>query len=67
MQYDKEFLVSVIVIGGVLFAGLLICLGLTLVAIGVYNRVTKKKITKELYEKKERENGQHRGGARGKF
>lgn len=67
MQQDQEFYVSVAIIGGVVLAGLMISIGLALVAMAVYNRVTKRKITKELYDEKERKNGQPKRGARGKW
>lgn len=65
MQQDQEFYVSVAIICGVIFAGLMVSVGLALVAMAVYNRVTKRKITKELYDEKERKNG--RGGSHGKW
>lgn len=62
---EQEFYSSIAILGGVVFAGLLIILCLTLVALAVYNRVTERKVTKNLYDKKERENGQAKGGAQG--
>lgn len=65
MPQITEFSVSLI--GGIILAGCMITFGIILIGIGVYNLVTKKKITKEIFDEKERSNGQHKGGARGKF
>lgn len=67
MQHDQEFVISLTIIGGIVFAGSLIIGVLTLVGMAVYNRVTKSKITKELYNEKERKNGQHKGGSKGSW
>lgn len=67
MEPDEEFWKSITIIGGIVFAGAMVSIGLGILGMAVYNKVTKSKITKELYDKKERENGQHRGGSRGSF
>lgn len=64
MQHDQEFYISVAIIGGIVFAGSLIIIGLTIVGIAIFK---KQKQTKELYNGKERENGQQRGGSRGSW
>lgn len=64
MQNDQEFYISVAIIGGIVFAGSLIIIGLTIVGIAIFK---KQKQTKELYNGKEKENGQARGGSRGSW
>lgn len=58
---------SIGIIGGIILGGSMITFGLVLTAVAVYNRVTRKKVNKEIYEQKERSNGQHKGGSRGTF
>lgn len=58
---------SIGIIGGIILAGSMITFALLLTAVAVYNRVTRKKVNKEIYEQKERSNGQHKGGSRGTF
>lgn len=65
MRPDPEFVFSIAVIGGIVAIGLLIVIGLSMVAIGIFKKSRKKSIVKELYENKERKNGQ--GGAHGKW
>lgn len=64
---SKEFYVSLIVLGGIILIGVLVTVCLIFAGIALYNRLTRNKITKEIYDKKERENGQHKGGSRGKW
>lgn len=64
-QPDVEFTYSLVILGGLIFAGGLLTLSLVMVGIAVYNRATKKKIVKELYEDKTKKNG--RAGSRGKW
>lgn len=64
---EQEFYSSIVILGGLVFSGLLIILCLTLVALAVYNRVTKRKVIKELYDEREKENGQAKGGAQGRW
>lgn len=66
MAQTQEFYIALSLYGGVIFSGLLIVGVLTLIGLAYKNRVTEKKVIKNLYEK-ERSNGQHKGGARGKF
>lgn len=61
---EEELYVALIVWGGIIFAGSTVGIWLTIVGLSLLRR---KKKTSELYETKERQNGQHRGGARGKF
>lgn len=63
----QEFYMSVAILGGIIFAGSLVIIMLGLLAVAVYNKATKKKTINEIYDKKERTNGQHKGGARGKW
>lgn len=67
LKGDEEFYISLAIIGGLALAGLLIIIGLTFVGIAVYNKVTKQKVIKELYEKKDRQNGQKKGGSKGSW
>lgn len=63
MQPDQEFITSVVVLGGIIFAGLLIVIGLSLVGIAIYK---KKKETKFTFNGKEKQNGQaKKGGSQG--
>lgn len=63
----EELYAALALYGGIALAGILISIALILVALGIKNRVTKKTVVKELYDEKSRKNGQHKGGARGKF
>lgn len=67
MQHDQEFWASVAIIGGAILGGSMIMIGLTLVGLAVYNLTTKKKVIKELYDEKQKENGQAKGGSRGSW
>lgn len=61
---EQEFYSSLAILGGIVFAGLILIISLTLVALAVYNRVTRDKVTKDLYNERERKNGQEKAGAR---
>ncbi len=65
MQQDQEFYMSVAILGGVISLGVFICIGLGMIAIGLFKKIRKKQIAKELYEDKERKNGQ--GGSHGRW
>lgn len=64
MQPDQEFIFSVVVLGGIIFAGLMIVIGLTLVGVAIFK---KKKETKLTIHGKEKSNGQAKGGSHGKW
>lgn len=61
---EEELYVALIVWGGIIFAGSLIGIWLTIVGLSLLRK--KNKIT-NLYEQKDRQNGQHKSGARGKW
>lgn len=67
MDYGQEFYISLAVYGGIILAGLLVIIILGAFAWKLKGSLKKKQIIKELYEEKERKNGQHKGGARGKW
>lgn len=67
MKPDAEFTYSWMLIAFIIVVGGAFSFIVYVVAISIYNRVTRKKITKELYEKKERKNGQTKGGSRGEW
>jgi hypothetical protein len=62
---SQEFYMSVAILGGIVFAGSLVVILLGLLGMAIYNKATKKKTINELYDKKQRENGQHKGGSQG--
>lgn len=66
-QGDEEFYFALIVWGGIIFAGVMVSIGLTMVGIAVKNKINKRKLANEIYNEKERSNGQHKSGARGKW
>lgn len=64
---NQEFLYGVIIYGGIIFAGLLVVTVLGFFAIALKGKLKKKTIIKDLYEQKERKNGQHKGGSHGSY
>lgn len=54
MQPDQEFISSVVILGGIIFAGLIITLCLAFLGMAVYK---KKKENKLTFNGKERQNG----------
>lgn len=63
---EEEFIFSVVVLGGVIFAGSLVVIGLTIVGIAIFKK--KKKEFKLTIHGKERQNGQsQKGGSRGNW
>ena len=64
---SEEFWIAFIIWGGIILAGTMIGIGLTLVGLAVKRKLKKGTIIKELYDEKERKNGQHKSGAREKF
>lgn len=64
MQPDKEFITSFVILGGIIFAGLMVTIGLTMLGIAVYR---KKKETKLTFNGKERSNGHDKTITRGKW
>lgn len=67
MKEDQEFWIALIIWGGIISMGLLVSVALGFIAIALKKAVNKKSIIKDLYGERERKNGQHKGGARGKF
>lgn len=67
MRLDEEFTYSIVILGGLAFAGLMLTGVFGWLIVAIYNRVTRKKVTRELYEQKERKNGQNKGGSRGEW
>lgn len=65
MPQDQEFWTSVGIIGAIGTLGIFICIGLGMIAIGLFKKIRKNEIAKELYEDKERKNG--RAGSHGKW
>lgn len=64
-QPDEEFMYSLVILGGIIFAGLMLTICLTAMGIAIYR---KKKETKIIIHGKEKENGQaKKGGSRGKW
>lgn len=59
--------VSLILYGGVTVALLLVAIFFLGVRWMTSRKIDKSSIVKELYNEKERKNGQHKGGARGSF
>jgi hypothetical protein len=62
-----EFEVSAVLYGGIIFALVLITGFFFFLNRRTGNKITKQTIVKELFNEKERSNGQHKGGARGKW
>lgn len=67
MQQDAEFTYSWMLIAFIVVVGGAATFIVYIVGYSIWNRITRKKFSKELYEQKERTNGQHKGGARGKW
>ncbi len=64
---DQEFWVAFAIWGGLIFAGSLISIALLGIALKTNFFKRKKTIIKELYENKDRKNGQSKGGSRGHY
>jgi hypothetical protein len=60
-----EFHASVIFIGGLIFAGTLLIVALSMLVIGLYRKTSKAKLTREIYEQTRRNgtNGTSNGRA----
>jgi len=67
MKEDQEFWIAVILYGGIVSIGLLISVALIMIGIALKKKLKKETIVKELYEERERKNGQSKGGARGHY
>lgn len=69
MQPDQltDGQVSLILYGGVTVALLFVVIFFLGVRWKTNRKINKSSIVKELYNEKERKNGQHKGGARGSF
>lgn len=57
---QDEFFASFIVIGAIIFVGILSVCALGMVAIGLYRKTSKAKLTKEIYEQQPKPNGKHK-------
>lgn len=64
MRADEEFITSLVILGGITLAGLIVTICLTMLGIAVYK---KKKETKLTIHGKEKENGQAKTTTRGKW
>lgn len=67
MKEDQEFWIALVVYGGIISLGVLVSVALVIIGLAVKKKLKKETIIKELYNDKERKNGQHKSGARGKF
>lgn len=71
MQPEQEILtdgqISLILYGGVTAVLLIVGIFFLGVRWKTSRKIEKRTIVKELYNEKERKNGQHKGGARGSF
>lgn len=54
---EQEFYTSVVLIGGLTFAGLLVSVVLAFYGVAMWRKVQTKKEINQLYEQKERKNG----------
>lgn len=59
---ENELYVLLSIYGGIIFAGLLLIVTTLSFAIVVRNKLQQKNIIREIYEKKERQNGQAKKG-----
>lgn len=64
---SEEFWIAFIIWGGIILGGSVIGIGLTLVGLAVKKKLKKGTIIKELYNEKERKNGQSKGGSHGHY
>lgn len=67
MKEDQEFWVALALYGGIISLGLLISIALGFIVIGYKKAINKKSVIKDLYNEKERKNGQSKGGSRGHY
>lgn len=67
MQIDEEFIASLVILGGLAFAGLMLSGVLGWLVIAYRNRLTRNKVKRELYEQKERKNGHDKTITTGKW
>lgn len=67
MQPDTEFWFNVVMYGGVITVLLIVGIWLLGVRWKTNKKIDKDTIVKELYNEKERKNGQHKSGARGNW
>lgn len=67
MKEDQEFWAAFIIYLSVISIGLMVSFVVGILVIGVRKNLKKKQLIKELYGDKERKNGQHKSGARGKW
>lgn len=65
MKEDQEFWIALVVYGGIISLGLVISIALVMVGLAIKKGINKKSVIKELFNEKERKNGQ--GGSRGHY
>ncbi len=64
---EQEFWMALVIYGGIGLAGLLLVSVLAAFGLALKGKLKKKTIIKELYEEKQRKNGQSKGGAHGRY
>jgi len=67
MKEDQEFWIAFTIYGGIILGGSLVGIGLLLVGMALKKKLKKGTIIKELYDEKERKNGQSKSGSRGSY
>lgn len=67
MNPDLEFWTALVIYGGLILAGLLVSITLGAMALALRGKLKRKNIIKELYDEKERKNGQEKGGSKGRW
>lgn len=65
MKEDQEFWIALVVYGGIISLGLVISIALVMVGLAIKKGINKKSVIKELFNEKQRKNGQ--GGSRGHY
>lgn len=63
----EEFWTAFVIYGGIILSGLLVVITIGAMALALRGKLKKKDIIKNLYEDKERKNGQSKGGSRGHY
>jgi hypothetical protein len=67
LKGDEEFWFNFIMFGGIIFVLLIVAIWLLAVRWKTNKDIKKSSIIKELYNEKERKNGQNKGGSRGHY
>jgi len=63
----EEFWAAFVIYGGIILSGLLVVISIGAMALALKGKLKKKDIIKELYNEKERKNGQKKGGSQGSY